>query len=166
MHCRSRNTGVQPAPDEIIDDIGDEDVDEIGDGLGPHQSRHPVEGVEQEQQGNVETQLPDECQPEGHAALLHRLHEMYHVEAQEHHRSGKAPGLQDLGPVSYRLRIMDEGPDQVGGKDAVENHADEGDDESRGARPAEEGVPPLPVAGGVVEGHERRHAETDADPHI
>ena len=52
------------------------------------------------------------------------------------------------------------------GKEAVENHADEGDDESRGARPAEEGVPPLPVAGGVVEGHERRHAETDADPHI
>ena len=58
------------------------------------------------------------------------------------------------------------GPDQVGGKDAVEHHADERDEESRGARPAEEGVSPLPVAGGVVEGHERRHAETDADPHI
>ena len=81
--------------------------------------------VEQEQQRDIQRKLLDGGESERDFALPYRLHEVYHVEAQEHKRRCEALRLQERRTETDSVGVRDESADDVGGKHAVEHHAEE-----------------------------------------
>lgn len=64
-------------------------IDGICDQLCPNDAAHPKEMVQEDQDRNVQTDLPDHCQLERDFPPVYRLHKMHHVETKEHKRRSK-----------------------------------------------------------------------------
>ena len=88
-----------------VDYIGDCHIDKVCCQLRPHDAVHAEENVHEEHDRNIQAKLPDHRKQERNLPSAHRLHEMHHVEAQEHKGRGKAARLEELCSEPHRIRV-------------------------------------------------------------
>ena len=118
--------------------------------------------VQKEHNGNVEHQLPDKGQPEGHLSFSQSVEIVHHIKTQEHKRCGKAPGLQKGGSQSYGLRISDKGSHDFPTSHKIQEDTDHSDAKAQHPGPVEKGLHPFEVARGIVVSHQGDHSKADA----
>ena len=110
--------------------------------------------------------MPHYSKHKRHFPLADGVHKVNVEVADYHKRHGKAPCLQERGSVSDRFCVIDEEADNLFREYVHQSDAYARDDDYRFIGDGADLLHPRAVAGAVVVGDQRNHAEADADADV